>query len=104
VPTAPKIFRLVPKAQQEKQWASRQALGRGWYNTARWRAIRAQQLRDEPLCRECGKQGLVTAANQCDHVEPHRWNEELFWIGPFQSLCQQCHSRKTAMEDGSFGK
>lgn len=44
----------------------------------------------------CQKAGRVTAATVCDHVEPHRGDEEKFWAGPFQSLCDQepwrCHS------------
>jgi len=29
-----------------------------------------------------------------------------FWdfAGNIQALCQRCHSRKTAMEDGGFGR
>ena len=98
MPLAPKSFRLIPKAQTEKSWASRRAPGRGWYNTARWRAIRKQQLTEEPLCRECLKQEYVTPATDCDHIEPHGWDEMKFWLGPFQSLCHECHSAKTRRE------
>nr|WP_245581848.1 hypothetical protein [Phyllobacterium phragmitis] len=35
----------------------------------------------------------------CDHVTPHRGDEELFWSGPFQTLCKPCHDRdKQRME------
>jgi hypothetical protein len=27
----------------------------------------------------------------CDHVEPHPGDVNRFWLGPFQSLCKECH-------------
>ncbi|MGU3418515.1 HNH endonuclease [Methylobacterium sp. D54C] len=62
------------------------------YGTARWLALRSGQLRAEPLCRLCLAEGRVTPAVVCDHVEPHRGDVDLFWAGPFQSLCKSCHS------------
>lgn len=73
-----------------------------WYTTAKWRSLRAKQLRMQPLCEFCLKDGKVTAATICDHVEPHRGDESKFWSGPFQSLCQTCHSStKQRIERGS---
>lgn len=72
-----------------------------WYTTPRWRALRARQLRLQPLCVFCQKAGRITEATVCDHVEPHRGDEARFWAGPFQSLCQSCHSStKQRMEQG----
>jgi hypothetical protein len=31
------------------------------------------------------------AATICDHVEPHHGDVNRFWLGPFQSLCKECH-------------
>lgn len=74
-----------------------------WYNTPEWRAIRANQLREHPLCQgECEEKGRIEAATVCDHVEPHRGNREKFFAGPFQSLCYHCHnSVKQRIENGS---
>lgn len=66
-------------------------LYRRWYKTERWQRIRAFQLASEPLCRMCNSVGRVTAALVCDHVTPHRGDEEAFFAGPFQSLCKPCH-------------
>lgn len=41
----------------------------------------------------CATDGVVVAANTCDHIEPHRGNPEKFWNGPFQSLCEYHHNR-----------
>jgi 5-methylcytosine-specific restriction endonuclease McrA len=76
------------------------------YNKARWNGPhgrRAQQLSKEPLCRMCLAQGRVTAATVADHIIPHNGNEDLFWNGELQSLCDadpwRCHSsRKQRIE------
>ncbi|TDX64009.1 hypothetical protein EDE12_106154 [Methylosinus sp. sav-2] len=72
---------------------------RAWYGLARWRAIRAQQLASEPICRMCLADGVVTAASVCDHVEPHRGDAYKFWNGPFQSLCEFHHNRDKQREE-----
>lgn len=71
------------------------------YNSARWRKIRARQLRREPWCAECMKRGVFTTATDVDHILPHRGDVMLFFRGPFQSLCHSCHAKKTAMEINS---
>jgi hypothetical protein len=69
------------------------------YTLPRWRKIRANQLKREPLCKYCMDAGTTTSATICDHIEPHRGNMIKFWSGPFQSLCKSCHdSHKKAFE------
>jgi 5-methylcytosine-specific restriction protein A len=63
-----------------------------WYGQARWKRMRRAQLRREPLCAFCLKQGKLVPAVVADHIEPHRGNEQLFWHGELRSLCQSCHS------------
>jgi 5-methylcytosine-specific restriction protein A len=62
------------------------------YNTTRWRAIRKGQLQREPLCAMCQKAGRIKLATVCDHIDPHKGDQAKFYAGPFQSLCQSCHS------------
>ena len=79
-------------------------LHREWqrlYNSQRWRKIRARQLRREPWCAECLRNGVHTPATDVDHITPHRGDVAAFYRGPFQSLCHQCHARKTAREINS---
>lgn len=64
---------------------------RSFYKTARWQAIRLQQLSSEPLCRFCMRDGRIEAAAIVDHIEAHRGCEVKFFAGPFQSLCKRCH-------------
>lgn len=61
------------------------------YKTARWAARREAQLGSEPLCRMCGKRGLIVPASIADHVIPHRGDMRLFFEGELQSLCKPCH-------------
>lgn len=107
MPRRPPSFRPTTQrtTQQRKADADRtraKVPWRAWYKTARWRRIRHEQLSTDPLCTMCLRDEVVTEANVCDHVEPHRGNEDLFWSGPFQSLCEHHHnSTKQREERGS---
>jgi len=53
-----------------------------------------------PLCCGCGAE-----ATDVDHMMPHRGDPGLMYANEnVQSLCHECHSRKTAREDGGFGR
>ena len=74
------------------------------YNS-RWRKAREMFLAEHPLCEECSKIGIVREAKVVDHVIAHKGNYKLFWNkNNWQSLCKECHDRKTAKEDGRFGR
>lgn len=77
---------------------------------SRWQRAREGWLRKHPLCEGCRARGLVTPANEVDHVIPHRLGEAkasgcpdriarasaLFWDrNNWSSLCKPCHSSKT---------
>ena len=61
------------------------------YRTARWGRIRKQRLLAHPLCKFCLDRGLVEPATLVDHIVPHQGDVNRFWLGPFQSLCKNCH-------------
>lgn len=73
---------------------ARQGRYHDWYNSPRWRSLRAAHLAHEPWCRMCHAEGHRVRATVCDHVTPHRGDERAFWAGPFQSLCDHHHSRE----------
>lgn len=85
------------------------AFWKAWYSTRIWREIRADQLARFPFCAECERDGRVTLANTCDHIEPHKGDWAKFIGGPFQSLCGACHSsikqaeEKRAARDARLG-
>ena len=69
---------------------------RTWYTLQRWRRRAKHQLRLEPLCALCLKQGRLTPATIADHDPPHRGDWNAFRLGPLQSLCRACHQGKWA--------
>ena len=70
----------------------------------RWRCVAKHFLQKHPICAECERRGVIRMATCVDHITPHRGDRALFWDSSnWQSLCQECHSRKTAAEDGGFG-
>jgi 5-methylcytosine-specific restriction protein A len=65
----------------------------------KWREARAAYLRRHPLCVSCQADGKLVPATVVDHVLPHRGDQRLFWdVNNWQSLCHECHSRKTYSE------
>jgi 5-methylcytosine-specific restriction endonuclease McrA len=78
---------------------------KAWYKTARWQRVRqAIFLRDRYTCqyRECGRLEGNTSRLVCDHIEPHRGNDALFWgEGNLQTLCKPCHDRLKQAEEQS---
>jgi 5-methylcytosine-specific restriction protein A len=99
MPKRPPIHR--PYTARAKPRDPRPSAAKRGYNW-RWRnengtGAADQFLRDHPLCAECQRQGLLTAATCVDHVIPHRGNQELFWEAlNWEALCAPCHSAKTA--------
>ena len=73
--------------------------------TSAWRKAREAFLRHHPLCKLCEAEGLTKAALIVDHVVPHKGDKALFWESSnWQPLCKPCHDRKTATEDGGWGR
>lgn len=68
--------------------------------TSEWRKARKAWIIRHPLCAICG-----APATDVDHIIPHRGNRELFWdTGNWQSLCHECHSRKSYGERRKSGR
>lgn len=74
---------------------------------ARWQKASKAYLLAHPLCVDPYKRHVerVVAATETDHVIPHKGDMKLFWdASNWQPLCHDCHSYKTACEDGGFGR
>ena len=88
---------------------------------SKWRKAREGFLRNHPLCEcnECLASGRLIASAVVDHTIPHRLKEAkdsgdpeaiakaiaLFWDRKnWKAMSKACHDRKTAREDGGFGR
>ena len=65
-------------------------------NGAAWQKLRASVLMEEPLCRHCVARGLTVPATDVDHMNGADDNRS----ESLQPLCHECHSRKTARDQG----
>ena len=70
----------------------------GFYQSVRWREVRAAFLRQHPVCGACEQLGRVVPAVVADHVTPLKDGGARFDTANLQALCISCHNRKTARE------
>lgn len=74
----------------------------------RWQRYSKDRLGRHPLCVDpYGRHaGRPVAAVATDHIVPVNGEDDPLFYEPMnhQSLCQSCHSEKTAKEDGGFGR
>lgn len=87
----------VPQRHYDELRGSSSARGYG----RAWQKARKAYLAAHPLCVQCKRDGLLTAARVVDHIVPHRGDMRLFWDqSNWQALCdgrtgRGCHDRKT---------
>ena len=64
--------------------------------TSAWQVIRLAVFhRDGFRCVQCGRAGRL----ECDHVKPVREGGARFDLSNLQTLCRDCHFRKTGREN-----
>jgi 5-methylcytosine-specific restriction protein A len=73
------------------------------YASRDWSVLRLKVL---SLFRyRCATPACANKASIVDHVRPHHGEADLFYDeANLQALCKRCHDRKTAREDGGFGR
>jgi 5-methylcytosine-specific restriction endonuclease McrA len=70
------------------------------YGRARWKALRDNQLSQQPLCAFCLRREIVEVATVVDHIILHKGDLDLFHDPDnLQSLCKPCHDRDKAAEE-----
>ncbi len=69
-----------------------------FYQSRRWRILRALKLQNDPLCEECMKKGVLVPAQMVDHIVPINKGGAPLDINNLQSLCNHCHSVKSAKD------
>ncbi len=75
-----------------------------FYSSAVWRRLRAAHLSEYPLCVECEAKGRTVAATIVDHKTPIKQGGAPLDPENLQSLCNPCHSRKSALEGSRWGQ
>jgi 5-methylcytosine-specific restriction endonuclease McrA len=74
-----------------------------FYNSARWRKLKAEKLADDPVCERCKADGRIVAATHVHHkVERHIDPARELDKTNLESLCAPCHSAHHAQ--GGFGQ
>lgn len=86
-------------ADKEKNAAP--ASASGLYNS-RWRRLRAQHLKANPLCVMCKRDGRIHPATEVDHIIKHNSDRALFFDpNNWQSLCSDHHRGTKARQERS---
>lgn len=102
----PEHEREVERQAREEYERNRLSAARRGYG-ARWRKLRVMVLRRQPLCQDPygihEEAGEVVPATEVDHIIPRRRGGDDS-MENLQGLCKGCHSRKTAVEDGRWGR
>ncbi len=99
-----KLQTLPPKVQplhrpKRGGWSHERTARERGYGWA-WAQLRERVLaRDCGLCQPCLRAGRVTAAREVDHVlsKAQGGDDDM---GNLQSICVECHQRKTSEETG----
>ena len=67
-----------------------------------WVRIRKIKMAHDPLCEQCARDNIITAAEEVHHIVPLKQGGT-HDMRNLMSLCKQCHSRITAKEGGRWG-
>ena len=71
---------------------------RNMYTSKRWRKLRRAVLRRDAFrCQLCKK---LAGRAEIDHIKPVESGGELWEMSNLQTLCRDCHFKKTSGENG----
>lgn len=85
-------------AYDARRWRDRPS--RRWYSSRAWRIRRATQLKRVPWCEPCKAMGKSRPANVANHNPPHREDRRVFFHGPLESVCTDCHNQAIQRAEG----
>jgi len=69
-----------------------------FYDSALWKRVRAQVLREDPYCRECRRNKRIVLADVVDHIDRIQAGGSRLAASNLQPLCHPCHNAKRARE------
>lgn len=73
------------------RWRQKRHQWRKWYSTGAWKRRRKEQLTRIPWCEPCKALGKSRIAEVVNHLKPHNGDRYLFFHGPLESVCKNCH-------------
>lgn len=93
-----KIFKwpFAPKSKKRNEYNSDHALN--FYNSTTWRKVAKAHKENNPLCQKCLQSKRYRHVEFTDHIIPIKFGGSLFDWHNLQSLCKQCHNKKSAKE------
>lgn len=81
--------------QKKRERSYNKAAYQDVYNTPRWKRLRSVKVRNNPLCEECLRKGVVKQVEEVHHIVPFdidNFSEELAYnYDNLISLCIECH-------------
>jgi 5-methylcytosine-specific restriction endonuclease McrA len=95
----PGLYNLPSNNTQ--RWSANNDL---FYHTNRWRKLRIEHFKINPLCVICNKQNRTTLAKVLDHITPVRLGGSIWDSNNHQGLCESCHNSKSALERKQTGR
>jgi len=101
---APGCRRLAPRgrrcAQHQVALDQARSTAQAFYHLPAWRRLRAAHLAAFPDCVSCGGRARVV-----DHVTSrHQAPDRALDPSNLRSMCNPCHSSRTALTDGGWGR
>lgn len=77
-----------------------------FYKSKEWRILRAEALeRDDFLCQECKKKGIVTPATTVHHIRPLRVDQSrALQLSNLETVCPACHNKLHRERSQTFKK
>ena len=102
MPTLPKSRPRpwIPKKPQHH----REFDNASFYNSRRWRGVRARVIKQNPLCVVCKRNKIIKEANVVDHIVPITKGGAPTDLNNLQSLCTSCHNKKSGVEGIEYRK
>lgn len=83
------------KKAQAKQYDRYRIEDHAFYTSTRWIRVRLDKLSINPLCEECERHGIVTAADTVHHKQERIDRPDLSLdLDNLESVCRQCHGAK----------
>jgi 5-methylcytosine-specific restriction protein A len=95
IPTARTSLQSAASTAAEYKRRPEYAEAHRFYNSARWKKLRAMILRAHPLCADCTEARRVTLATQVHHLV-ERKADPARELDPtnLAPLCAKCHGRR----------